>query len=71
MHGLGPWREIGVALIVIGVLVAAVGLALLLFGRQLPGDFLVQRGRFTVFVPITTMVLLSLLLTVLLNLFRL
>ena len=67
---MGRW------LIVSGLLLVAIGLVLhfapwLLnwFGR-LPGDIHVQSGRTRVFIPITTMVLVSLLLTIVLNLLR-
>ena len=39
------------------------------FGR-LPGDIRIESERSRVFVPITSMVILSLVLTVLINLFR-
>lgn len=39
------------------------------FGR-LPGDIRIESGRSRVFIPITSMVILSLVLTVLVNLFR-
>jgi hypothetical protein len=60
-------------LIVLGLLVAAVGGILLLLERvpglgRLPGDILVQRGNFRLYAPIATSLLLSLLLTFLLNL---
>jgi hypothetical protein len=47
----------GVALIAIGLLVAGGGLAW--FGR-LPGDIRVERPNFRLYVPITSMLLLSL-----------
>jgi membrane protein implicated in regulation of membrane protease activity len=49
----------GVALIVVGLLVASGGLAW--FGR-LPGDIRVERPNFRLYVPITSMLLLSLVL---------
>ena len=50
----------------------AMGGALLLAGRvpflgRLPGDIVVQREGFTLYVPIVTMLLVSVALTVLLN----
>jgi hypothetical protein len=61
-------------LIVIGATLIVVGLAWpwlgkLPFGR-LPGDVLVNRGQFKIYVPITSMLLLSVLISVLLWLFR-
>lgn len=64
----------GRLLLVAGLLLAAVGLVLVVAGRlpflgRLPGDVVVQRGSWTVYFPLATMLLLSLILTVLLNLF--
>lgn len=61
-------------LIIVGVVLVAVGLlwpwlGKLPFGR-LPGDILVRREQFSLFVPITSMVLLSLLLSLIAWLFR-
>jgi Protein of unknown function (DUF2905) len=63
-------------LIVIGLLLAGIGAALLYapwlvnwFGR-LPGDISIQSGRTRVFIPITSMIVVSIVITVLLNLFR-
>ena len=63
---------VGRLLLIAGVVMAALGLALLLAGRvpwlgRLPGDILVHREGFTLYVPIVTMLLLSVVLTVLLN----
>lgn len=61
-------------LIVFGVVTLILGVVLLagpkipFFGR-LPGDILIQRDGATVFIPIATALVLSLVLTVLLNLF--
>ena len=55
----------GRTLIVIGVLVAGVGLLLTLgvpIGR-LPGDFTVRRGSVSFYFPLTTSILASVLLT--------
>ena len=67
---MGRW------LIVAGLVLVAIGAALhyapwLLnwFGR-LPGDIHIQSGRTRVFIPITSMILLSVVITVLLNLLR-
>lgn len=54
-------------LIIIGLAIAAIGLlwpwlARLGFGR-LPGDVWVQRGNFTFYMPITTSILVSLVLS--------
>ena len=62
----------GKGLVLIGVAIALVGLAVMAglpLGR-LPGDMVVRRGSFTFYFPLTTSVLLSVVLTLLLALFR-
>jgi hypothetical protein len=59
-------------LIVIGLTVAAAGVAMYLgfpFGR-LPGDIVVRRGAFSFYFPLTTSVLVSVVLTLLFALVR-
>jgi hypothetical protein len=52
------------------VLLAVIGGGLMLFGRfHLPGDFTFRSGNVTVYIPIATSIILSIVLTVLLNLF--
>ncbi len=57
----------GVALVIVGLLAWAGALSW--FGR-LPGDIRVERPGFRVYVPITSMVIISILLTVLASLAR-
>jgi hypothetical protein len=68
IHGFGRLLiTLGLALLAVGVvLVLAPKIPLL--GR-LPGDLLFRKGGVTIFVPLVTMLLLSLALTVLVNLF--
>lgn len=66
-------QELGRALIVFGVLIALVGVLLLFAGKipflgKLPGDVVVRRGGFTLYAPLMTGLVLSLLLTLALNL---
>ena len=59
-------------LVVVGLLVAGLGLAMMLgvpVGR-LPGDFSVRRGQFSFYFPLATSIVVSVLLTVLFALFR-
>jgi hypothetical protein len=59
-------------LIVIGLAVAAAGVAMYLgfpLGR-LPGDIVVRRGAFSFYFPLTTSVLVSVILTILFALLR-
>ncbi len=68
---------IGRALIILGVVLFLLGLILtysnffpfVRLGR-LPGDISVRKGSFSLYFPLTTCVLLSLLLTFILYLFR-
>ena len=65
----------GKLLIVFGVLLVIVG-ALFLWGDRipffgkLPGDIVYRKGSFTLYVPIVTMIVVSIILTIILNLFR-
>ena len=62
----------GKALILIGLAIAGLGVLIVLglpFGR-LPGDIYVRRGNFTFFLPLATSIVLSIVLTLLLALFR-
>jgi Protein of unknown function (DUF2905) len=65
-------QDAGKQLLVFGVLLAVIGGALMLFGRfHLPGDFTFKSGGVTVYVPVATSIILSIVLTVVLNfLFR-
>jgi hypothetical protein len=70
-EGLGG---LGRALMAVGGLVFVLGLVLSLLGRtglgRLPGDIVVHRGNWTLYFPIATMILLSLVLTGILWLLR-
>lgn len=65
---------LGRMLMVVGGTIFVLGLVLSLFGRaglcRLPGDIVVQRPGFTLYFPIVTSILLSLLLTGILWLLR-
>ena len=65
---LGRWLVIlGLGLAAIGGLVWVLGRAGLPLGR-LPGDFRFETGSLTCFVPLASMIVLSVLLTLVLNL---
>lgn len=66
--------DVGRTLMVIGALILAVGFVLTLVDRvpllgRLPGDITLQGDRWTVFAPIATMIVLSIVLTLALNVF--
>jgi hypothetical protein len=59
-------------LIVVGLVIAAIGVLLTLglpFGR-LPGDVVLRRGNATFYFPIVTSIVISVILTILLAFFR-
>jgi hypothetical protein len=64
---------LGKLLLVVGLAIAAVGGLLFLAGKgilpKLPGDFSFGRGGVRVFVPLGTSILVSIVLTLVLNLF--
>jgi len=63
---------LGKVLVLIGLGIAGVGLLVMLgvpFGR-LPGDIVVRRGSFSFYFPLVTSIILSILLTLILALFR-
>jgi predicted MFS family arabinose efflux permease len=63
---------LGRTLVVIGVVIAGVGLLIIAgvpLGR-LPGDMTIRRGAFTFYFPLTTSILLSVILTLLMQWFR-
>lgn len=58
-------------LVIAGLALAAVGAALWLGrGFRLPGDIFVERGGFSFGFPIVTCIVISLVLTILLHVFR-
>lgn len=70
---MGSWSA-GKALIVAGLALVALGVVLVL-GRglglgRLPGDIALKRGSFRFYFPLATCLVLSLLLTLVLSLFR-
>jgi len=70
--------EVGRTLIALGIVLVVAGGIVLLLGRtgvpfglgRLPGDILVKREGFTFYLPITTSILISVVLSAVLWLFR-
>jgi predicted MFS family arabinose efflux permease len=63
---------VGKTLVLVGLGIAAIGLAVVMgvpLGR-LPGDIHMRRGNFSFYFPLTTSILLSILLTLFFALFR-
>ena len=66
---------LGKALIFLGIALVALGLLFSLGGKiswfgHLPGDFYIQRERFTFYFPLTTCLLISIIVTAVLYFFR-
>ena len=69
MDGLGKVLiYAGIALVVLGLLFSLSGIIPWL--GHLPGDITIQRERFTFYFPLTTCLLISIIITVVLYLFR-
>jgi hypothetical protein len=67
--------SLGKSLIVIGLVIALIGVVLSFAGRipwlgRLPGDIYVKRDNFTFYFPLATSIVISLLLSFILWLFR-
>jgi hypothetical protein len=80
-RGCGGWermdmRDLGRSLILVGVVVAGLGVLLALGPKlpwkigRLPGDIVIRRDGFSFYLPLMTSILLSLVLTLILALIR-
>lgn len=68
---MNPVTDLGRILLVLGALIFVLGLILVLAGRvpglgRLPGDIVIHRDNVTIWIPIATMIILSVALTILL-----
>jgi hypothetical protein len=67
-------RDVGRFLLIAGGVLVALGLLFTVLGRmgigKLPGDIVIRRENFTFYFPIVTSILLSILLSVIVWLFR-
>jgi hypothetical protein len=66
--------EIGKLFVIIGGILLVIGLVYTLvpnlsFPPKLPGDIFINRGNFTFYFPIVTSILLSIILTIIINFF--
>jgi hypothetical protein len=67
--------QLGKTLIVLGLVIAGVGLLFTLGGKipwigRLPGDIYIRRKNFTFYFPLATSLLISIILTLIFMLFR-
>ena len=72
MFGFGA---LGKMLILLGVLIIVIGLLLLIGEKipwigKLPGDIIIRKEKFSFYFPITTCIIISIILTLLFTLFR-
>jgi uncharacterized membrane protein YkgB len=72
MFGLGA---LGKMLILLGIFIIILGILLLIGDKipwlgKLPGDIIIKRERLSFYFPITTCILISIILTLLFTLFR-
>lgn len=67
---MSPFASLGRLLVAAGAVLIVLGLAVMLVGRlpRLPGDIVIERPGLTLFIPLGTMLLLSVILTIVLNL---
>jgi formate hydrogenlyase subunit 3/multisubunit Na+/H+ antiporter MnhD subunit len=67
--------EIGRTLIILGIVIIVLGVLFTFGGKipwlgHLPGDLHLQRGRFSFYFPITTCIVISVVISLVLYLFR-
>ncbi|ACV62003.1 conserved hypothetical protein [Desulfofarcimen acetoxidans DSM 771] len=67
-----PFFGMGKMLLYLGIAISVFGGLLMLLGKapgfRLPGDIFVQKGNFSFYFPLASSILLSILLTIILNL---
>lgn len=66
-------ETLGKGLVAIGIFIVVLGAGLLLAAKlgvqRIPGDIVWRKGNFTLYAPLGLMIVVSILLTVILNLF--
>ena len=72
---INPLASFGKTLIVIGLVMAGVGVLLLVVPKvpwlgRLPGDIAIKKDNFQVYFPLTTCIIISIILALLFYLFR-
>jgi hypothetical protein len=73
MESVMPFDSLGKMLLVLGLVIAVVGVVIMFAGRipflgSLPGDLSFERGGVKVYLPIATSIVISIVLTIVLNL---
>ncbi len=69
------FRNPGTVLIITGIVLVIAGLLLRytqlfsLFGK-LPGDIRIQKDNFTIYIPLATMIILSIIINILIRIFK-
>lgn len=68
----GPFNSLGKMVLLGGLFLAALGLIMMAAGKlfslgRLPGDIFIQKGNFSFYFPLATSIILSIVLTVALN----
>ncbi len=72
---MSPFNELGKFLLIAGIFMAVAGLALIFLPKlpflgRLPGDIVIKKGNFTFYFPLATSIILSIVLTIILSIFR-
>lgn len=72
---MNPWDGLGKLLLGLGLVLVVIGVSLLLIPKipwlgRLPGDIFIKTDKVSFYFPITTGIIISLLLTLLFALFR-
>ena len=72
---MNPLSSLGKVFIIIGVVIAGIGIILVLTPKvpwlgKLPGDILIKKDNFRFYFPVTTCIIISIILTLLFYLFR-
>jgi hypothetical protein len=69
-------NNIGKLLIIFGIVILLIGTGLVVFSKfkipflgKLPGDFMIQRENFTFYFPLTSSIIISVILTIIFSLF--
>jgi len=72
---MSEFQSFGKIIILIGAILIGMGLVILLVGKipgvgRLPGDILLKKGNLTFYFPLATCFIISIVLTVIINLFK-